>query len=77
MSWLLTTLKESLFGKHSIDGGKQKLFIHSINTNDIDTIRKLIIDPQVDLSTNDNEVIKAASQNGCLEIVRLLCYSNF
>ena len=51
---------------------KQERFEKAVKQNDIETVKELLKDSEVDPGADDNQAIGKASQNGHVEVVRLL-----
>ena len=51
---------------------KQEKFEKAVRENNIETVKKLLKDSEVDPADNDNYAIRCASEYGYIEIVKLL-----
>ena len=51
---------------------KQEKFKKAVGKNDIESVKELLKDSEVDPVDHDNYAIRAASKNGYVEVVRLL-----
>jgi hypothetical protein len=51
---------------------KQEIFENSIGCNDLTTFKSLLNDPDVNVSYDNNFLIRFSSQNGHTEIVKIL-----